>query len=56
MGYTGPSPNWHIKRIAEGKQGIPLGRLERLCTFMGISLKDIENEIKYIKSGRSKVF
>ena len=56
MGYAGSSPNWHIKRIAEGKQGIPLGRLERLCTFMGISLKDIENEIKYIKSGRSKVF
>jgi DNA-binding Xre family transcriptional regulator len=56
MGYTGPSPNWSIKRIAEGKQGIPLSKLERLCTFMGISLKDIENEMKYIKSGRSKVF
>jgi DNA-binding Xre family transcriptional regulator len=45
MGYTGDAPNWHIKQILQGKRGIPLFRLERLCKFMNISLADIE---KYV--------
>jgi len=49
MGYSSNSPNWSIKQILEGKQGIPLHRLEKLCTFMGLSLADIKKNIKGIK-------
>jgi len=56
MGYTGNAPNWSIKQIAEGKQGIPLSKLERLCNFMGISLIDVEKEISDIKVSRRKSF
>jgi DNA-binding Xre family transcriptional regulator len=49
MGYTGEAPNWSIKQILQGKQGIPLFRLERLCKFMNISLTDIEKYIEKIK-------
>jgi hypothetical protein len=42
MGYTGNSPNWNIKRILDGKQGVPLFRLQRVCEFMNIPLTDIE--------------
>jgi hypothetical protein len=54
MGYTGPSPNWSIKQIVEGKQGIPIRKLERLCIFMGISPKEIEKEISDVKPVRYK--
>ncbi|MEM2741926.1 MAG: hypothetical protein QXD95_07245 [Nitrososphaeria archaeon] len=50
MGYTGVSPNWSIKQIIEGKQGIPIDKLERLCNYMGLSILDIKKEINYIKS------
>jgi DNA-binding Xre family transcriptional regulator len=43
MGYTSNAPNWSIKRILDGKQGIPLFRLQRLCEFMNVSLTDIKN-------------
>jgi hypothetical protein len=56
MGYTGNAPNWSIKQIAEGKQGIPLSKLERLCNFMGVSLIDVEKEISDIKLNRRKSF
>ena len=38
MGYTGSAPNWNIKQILAGNQGIPLFRLKRLCDFMELSL------------------
>jgi DNA-binding Xre family transcriptional regulator len=45
MGYTSEAPNWSIKQILYGKQGIPLFRLEKLCKFMSVSLIDIESYI-----------
>ena len=48
MGYTSMSPNWSIKQILRGNQGIPLFRLEKLCEFMKLSLVDIEKKIKKI--------
>jgi DNA-binding Xre family transcriptional regulator len=45
MGYTSEAPNWSIKQILYGKQGIPLFRLEKLCKFMSVSLVDIERYI-----------
>ena len=50
MGYKGSAPNWSIKQILEGKQGIRLYRLEKLCRFMGLSLLDVENKVKCIRS------
>lgn len=49
MGYSAGSPNWSIKQILHGNQGIPLFRLERLCEFMKMSFEDIEKNIKRIK-------
>ena len=46
MGYSANSPNWSIKQILQGNQGIPLFRLERLCKFMRISFADIEKNVK----------
>lgn len=50
MGYTGNAPNWSIKQILQGNQGIPLSRLEKLCSFMNLCLTDIERNIKSIKT------
>ena len=49
MGYTSNAPNWSIKQILRGNQGIPLFRLKRLCDFMKISFEAIERNIKEIK-------
>ena len=49
MGYSGGSPNWSIKQIRQGNQGIPVFRLERLCEFMNVSFADIEKNVKRIR-------
>ena len=49
MAYSAGSPNWSIKQILQGNQGIPLFRLERLCEFMKMSFADIEKNVKRIK-------
>jgi len=45
MGYTGNAPNWSIKQILYGKQGIALFRLKKLCYFLDLNLKDIEKHV-----------
>jgi len=45
MGYVGNAPNWSIKLILHGKQGVPLFRLKKLCTFLSISLNEIEKHV-----------
>jgi hypothetical protein len=50
MGYSGDAPNWNIKQIYQGNQGIPHFRLKRLCEFMKISFADVEKNIKVIKA------
>jgi len=45
MGYMGNAPNWNIKQILHGKQGVPLYRLKRLCAFLGMSLNEIEKHV-----------
>lgn len=50
MGYSGNAPNWNIKQIHKGNQGIPFFRLERLCEFMNVPLVDIEENIKRIRA------
>lgn len=53
MGYSSKSPNWSIKQIFKGNQGIPLFRLKRLCEFMGLSLTDVEkNNKKFRRLGK----
>ena len=45
MGYMGNAPNWNVKQILRGKQGVPLHRLKRLCSFLGVSLNEIEKHV-----------
>jgi len=45
MGYMGDAPNWNIKQILHGKRAVPLYRLKRLCTFLGMSLNEIEKHV-----------
>jgi hypothetical protein len=49
MGYSGNSPNWSIKQILYGNQGIPLHRMQKLCAFIGISWKDVEKNVRNIR-------
>ena len=49
MGYTSSSPNWSIKLILSGKQGIPFHRLKRLCQFLNVPLTEVLNHIIEIK-------
>lgn len=49
MGYSASSPNWSIKQIIKGNQGIPFFRLEKLCDFLKISLEEIKKNIREIK-------
>jgi len=50
MGYTGSAPNWNIKQILVGNQGIPLFRLKRLCDFMNLRLSDVEDYVERVRS------
>ena len=53
MGYSGPSPNWSIKRIKAGKQGIPYFRLIKLADFLNVHPNDIlRNTAKMRIGGR----
>lgn len=49
LGYTGNAPNWNVKNILYGRQGIPLHRLKRLCDFLGMSPDDLKDKIDGIK-------
>jgi len=52
LGYTGKASNWNVKQILYGKQGIPLFRLKRLCQFMNLSIDQLQNKIKKIKTSK----
>ena len=49
MGYRGNAPNWSIKQILWGKQGIPFYRLKRLCEFLNITLDDVEKHVIQVR-------
>jgi hypothetical protein len=49
MGYIGNAPNWSVKQIIQGNQGIPLFRLERLCGFMKLPLEEVEKHVEEIR-------
>ena len=49
MGYTCNSPNWSLKQILEGKQGIPFHRLRRLCEFLSVPLIEAQNHIVEVR-------
>lgn len=55
MGYMGNAPNWNIKQILSGKQGIPFYRLKRLCDLLDINLDDVEKHIVQLKRKRGSL-
>ena len=55
MGYSGPSPNWSIKQIRAGKQGIPYFRVLKLADFLNVHPNDILRNTAKIRIGRRLV-
>ena len=41
MGYTGPSPNWYVRRMWRGEQAITFRRLKILSEIAGMSMDEI---------------
>lgn len=55
MGYFGPSPNWSIKRIRAGKQGIPYFKILKLADFLNLHPNDILKHTAKIRIRRRLV-
>lgn len=53
LGYTCNAPNWPIKQIRDGKQGIPYFRLLRLAHFLQEDPADIlRHAVRLKRTGR----